>query len=224
VSWILCIDTAVQSSSICLLQQDKVVAVKESSDQKESASWLQVAIKELLAENDLSLQQLNAIAVSAGPGSYTGLRVGMASAKGLCYALQIPLIALNTLEVMASAVSDQNADLICPMIDARRMEVFTAVYTKELNIIQPPHPLILSDNSFEEELKTHSILFTGNGSTKFKPLVSEKNALFVDHHFNAASMAALAFKHYENKAFADIAYSEPYYGKEFQSPFFKSVI
>jgi tRNA threonylcarbamoyladenosine biosynthesis protein TsaB len=224
VSWILCIDTAVQGSSICLLQNDSVVAFAENSDQKESAAWLQVAIKQLLLEQEISMQQLNAVAVSAGPGSYTGLRVSMASAKGLCYALNIPLIALNTLKVMASAALQEKSDLLCPMIDARRMEVFTAVYNKQLEEVIAPHPLILQAASFDQLLSTQTITFFGNGSSKFQTLLQHPNAHFSTLEINATAMASLAFQQFQNKAFADLAYSEPYYGKEFQSPFFKPLI
>lgn len=223
MSWILCIDTAVQSSSVCLTQNDVVMAVKENSDQKESAAWLQPAIKDMLAEQAVTMQQLSAVAVSAGPGSYTGLRVSMATAKGLCYALQIPLIALNTLQVMAGAAKAET-DLLCPMIDARRMEVFTAVYNQQLVEVVAPHPLVLQGDSFHELLSKHTISFFGNGSTKFQTLVQHSNAQFSIVNITAAAMASFAYNHYCNKVFSDLAYGEPYYGKEFQSPFFKPVI
>jgi tRNA threonylcarbamoyladenosine biosynthesis protein TsaB len=224
VSWLLCIDTAVQGSSICLTQNDAVVAVKENTDQRESAAWLQVAIKDLLAERFITLHQLSAVAVSAGPGSYTGLRVSMATAKGLCYALGLPLITLNTLHVMADAAKAADTDLLCPMIDARRMEVFTAVYNKQLKEIRAPQPLVLQAISFNDLLAAHTITFFGNGSTKFQALMQHQNARFMPMQNAASQMAFLAYQSWCSKHFADVAYSEPFYGKEFQSPFFKPVI
>ena len=224
MSCILCIDTSVQTSSICLLHKDSVIAIKENKDQKESAAWLQVAIKDLVTEQGISLQQLNAVAVSAGPGSYTGLRVSMASAKGLCYALHIPLILLNTLQVMVYSALIENTDLYCPMIDARRMEVFTAIYDKNRAEVIKPHPLILDPTSFSDLLATNSISFFGNGSLKFEAIQKHPNARFLDVSSNAGTMAKLALEKYRNKDFADLAYSEPFYIKEFQSPFFKPLI
>ena len=162
MSLILNIDTAVQTSSICLSENDETLAVKINPSQKDSAAWLHVAIKELLHEKNLFLQQLEAIAVSEGPGSYTGLRVGMATAKGLCYALNKPLITINTLQMMAFAAPKQHQGLLCPMIDARRMEVFTAIFDQNLNFILPPANLVLSETSFNDFLQKNKILFFGN--------------------------------------------------------------
>src|SRR5665647_1745116 len=143
---ILNIDTATESAIISISEKDKIIDSVTNSNQKDHASFLQPAIKNLLQKADLSINKLNAIAVTAGPGSYTGLRVGMASAKGLCYALKIPLITINTLEVMALSSLKQIHDpsaLYCPMIDARRMEVFTAVYDHHLTEIIKPCSMIL---------------------------------------------------------------------------------
>ena len=130
---ILHIDTAVQSASICLAENEKILGTKVNPAEKESASWLHMAIQELLLKSAISPGQLDAIAISAGPGSYTGLRVGMATAKGLCYALSKPLITINTMQMMANSVEKPSTELLCPMIDARRMEVFTAVYDTSLH-------------------------------------------------------------------------------------------
>jgi tRNA threonylcarbamoyladenosine biosynthesis protein TsaB len=215
------IDTAVVSASLCLAKDDQVLKLKVNPSQKDHASWLHVAIKEMMEEAGLSLNELDAIAVSSGPGSYTGLRVSMATAKGLCYALQKPLITVSTLKMMAVAAIDASTDLLCPMIDARRMEVFTAVYDHSLVEILSPVNIILEKESFKEQLHTSSILFFGNGSEKFKSLVTDSNAVFQNLEANAEHMTGLSFSQFEKKEFADLAYAEPYYGKAFYTTFVK---
>ena len=217
MSIILNIDTAVQTSSICLAQNDQPISVKVNPSQKDSAAWLHVAIEEILNENHFNFQQLDAIAVSEGPGSYTGLRVGMATAKGLCYVLNKPLITINTLQMMASAVRGKHSNLLCPMIDARRMEVFTAVFDQELNFILPPVNLILNENSFSDLLQENNVLFFGNGAHKFQQIAKHPNALFVAIDFDASAMADLSHNKFLKAEFADLAYSQPFYGKDFHS-------
>ncbi|HYH15023.1 MAG TPA: tRNA (adenosine(37)-N6)-threonylcarbamoyltransferase complex dimerization subunit type 1 TsaB, partial [Flavisolibacter sp.] len=195
--------------------EQQFIAFKQNKDVKDSAAWLHQAIQLLFQENAIDLQELQAVAVSAGPGSYTGLRVGMATAKGLCYALQLPLITLGTLEIMAAAASNITTELCCPMIDARRMEVFTAVYDKNGSVLLPAHNRILDSNSFSDILEKHTITFFGNGSVKWKPLAVSTNAYFGDIVFSAQDMIALAAEHYTRKSFTDLAYSEPLYVKEF---------
>lgn len=217
MSLILHIDTAVEAASICLSQGDEILAEAHNPQSRESASWLQPAIKQLMAESGHSLQQLHAISVSAGPGSYTGLRVGMASAKGLCYALNIPLITIGTLEMMTAAALKVIADdlLFCPMIDARRMEVFTAMYNRNMECVLPPQNIILEEHSFSEWLRQSRICFFGNGSTKFKPLLNAGAASFATVHSGARDLVGLAKKQYQAGVFADIAYTEPFYVKAF---------
>lgn len=217
MSIILNIDTAVQSSSVCLANKGQPLAVKINPSQKDSAAWLHVAINELLSEQKLTLQQLDAIAVSEGPGSYTGLRVGMSTAKGLCYVGQKPLITINTLQMMAVAGLKENADLICPMIDARRMEVFTAVFDHQLNYVLPPTNTVLNENSFSDLLKEKTICFFGNGSTKFEAITKNKNAIFKFIETSALFMIGLSADKFVKQNFADLAYSQPFYGKEFYS-------
>jgi len=217
VSIILNIDTSVQTSSVSLAENNNPLAIKSNPSQKDSAAWLHVAIHELLRECDLTLQQLDAVAVSEGPGSYTGLRVGMATAKGLCYVLKKPLIFINTLQMMAVAAQNETADLICPMIDARRKEVFTAVFDRHLNFILPPINLILDETSFFDLLQHHSITFFGNGSPKFEPLMKHPNAVFKSFEINALLMVPLSHLKFVKQDFADLAYSEPFYGKDFHS-------
>jgi tRNA threonylcarbamoyladenosine biosynthesis protein TsaB len=221
VSYILNIDTAVVSASLCLAKDSEVVGLKINPSQKDHAAWLHVAIREMMEEAGLSLQELDAIAVSSGPGSYTGLRVSMATAKGLCYALQKPLITVGTLKMMAVAALDAPTRLLCPMIDARRMEVFSAVYDHSLSEILSPVNIVLEKESFQEILHANSVLFFGNGSEKFMHLTSDPNAYFKKLEPNAQHMTGLSFSQFENQEFADLAYSEPYYGKAFYTPFVK---
>lgn len=218
MNWILNIDTAIQSASVCLAANDEAVGITVNPSPKDQAAWLHIAIQQLLQENNLSLQQLSAIAISAGPGSYTGLRVGMAAAKGLCYALHLPLITISTLKMMAAAAINEPTDLVCPMIDARRMEVFTAIYDKRLNEIAPPHNIILTEDSFTGFLNKHTITFFGNGSNKFQTICAHPNAVFKHIETTAVHLTTLSYACFQQKQFANLAYSEPYYGKEFYSP------
>src|SRR6478672_10593007 len=155
----------------------------------------------MMEEAGISLQELDAIAVSSGPGSYTGLRVSMATAKGLCYALQKPLITVSTLKMMAVAALDTITELLCPMIDARRMEVFTAVYDHSLSEILSPVNIILEKESFKNLLEKHSILFFGNGSDKFKALISHPNGSFKSLEATAQHMTGLSYSQFKNKDF-----------------------
>jgi tRNA threonylcarbamoyladenosine biosynthesis protein TsaB len=215
---VLNIDTAVNAASVCLAKDGKVLSLAKNEDQKDHASWLHVAIKEIFSANNLDITTVDAIGVMAGPGSYTGLRIGMATAKGICYALNKPLITLNTLLVMAYAAKEVKTDLLCPMIDARRMEVFTALYTKELVIVKEPAAITLNENSFVDELVTKTICFFGNGADKFSKLINNNRAVFSKVGFDASSMVQLTEKKFQQKQFADLAYAEPVYLKEFYTP------
>ncbi|RYZ29985.1 MAG: tRNA (adenosine(37)-N6)-threonylcarbamoyltransferase complex dimerization subunit type 1 TsaB [Chitinophagaceae bacterium] len=218
---LLHIDTAVQSASVCLSDDKNILGELTNASERESASWLHTSIQDLLRSNNLQVKQLNAIAISAGPGSYTGLRVGMAAAKGLCYSHNIPLISINTLQLMAASVANPTTDLLCPMIDARRMEVFTALYNQSLQEVRKPTNLILDENCFEDYLKETSITFFGNGSEKAKPIIQHPNALFASVTTSASSMIALALDKFDTKQFSDLAYTEPLYIKDFHSPISK---
>lgn len=218
---ILNIDTATEVAAISISENDRVIDFATNNNQKDHASFLHPAIKILLQKADVSINKLNAIAVTAGPGSYTGLRVGMAAAKGLCYALNIPLITNNTLEVMALStmilIKNQHA-LYCPLIDARRTEVFTAVYDHHLTEIIKPCAMIIEDDSFKDLLKINTIYFSGSGATKLQALQNNKNAIFMANSIAPGAMAELAHKSYENKNFADVSYTSPTYLKEFYTP------
>lgn len=215
---ILNIDTALDTASVCLARDEEILALAINENQKNQAGWLHLVIDEVLKKNSLTPNQLDAVAVSIGPGSYTGLRVGLATAKGLCYAINIPLIAVSTLKMIAFAAKEEATSLICPMIDARRMEVFTAVYDKELQEKIPPHALIIDESSFAGLLSNSAILFCGNGSKKLQPLISNTNATFSDNISNASHISALSQNCFLQKEFADLAYTEPLYIKEFYSP------
>lgn len=210
-------DTAVQSASLCVARNGRSLALRTNPEQQDHAAWLHVALGEMLAELGLGLADLQAVAISAGPGSYTGLRVGMSAAKGLCYALQIPLITINTLALMAATVDAGDAELLCPMIDARRMEVFTAVYDRRLEPVLAPTNMILDADSFRE-LRSRRMIFFGNGSGKFEAVMKGPPAAFAQVTATAADMAPLAQNKFEKGDFADLAYAEPYYGKDFHSP------
>ncbi len=218
---LLNIDTATEIAIISLAENDSVIDHVTNTNQKDHASFLQPAIKILLQEADLTINNINAVAVAAGPGSYTGLRVGMASAKGLCYALSIPMITINTLEVMALSSINRIKDrsvLYCPMIDARRMEVFTAVYDDQLAEIIKPCSMILNEESFKDILQKSKIYFSGSGILKLKDILENSNAIFNDHQTTPDAMTALSYSAYIKKSFADIAYASPEYLKEFYTP------
>jgi tRNA threonylcarbamoyladenosine biosynthesis protein TsaB len=221
MSLILNIDTATEIARISIAQNGVVLKDAVNTEQKDHAAFVQPAIKMILANTGIALSAIDAIAVMAGPGSYTGLRVGMASAKGLCYALKKPLIAINTLEAMAMAalivLPVTENKLLCPMIDARRMEVFTAIYNQSLEILLSPRALILEATGYEEFLEKNQIIFFGNGSGKWEKICTSTNATFQCINIDSASMALLSFKKFTANSFKtdDIAYLEPFYIKEF---------
>ena len=215
---ILTIDTAVQSASVCLADGGDVLVEAINPTGREAATWLHPAIQNLIADARFALQQIDAVAISAGPGSYTGLRVGMAAAKGLCYALGKPLITINTLQMMAAAAPANDADWLCPMIDARRMEVFTALFSNKLEEVLPTQNFILDNESFNAQLVEDRILFFGNGSVKASSFINHPNALFVEVSATARHLVCLSQESYSHGRFADVAYAEPFYGKDFYSP------
>ena len=219
---ILNIDTCSDEAFVSLALDENVIATQTNPEQKNHAAFLQPAIERLMNKTKKSLTELNAIAVVSGPGSYTGLRVGLASAKGLCYALNKPLLFVNTLYLMAYAGKTHTAPtinpepkLFCPMVDARRMEVFTCLYNERLELQQPPQAMILNELSFIEYVDNQPVLFFGNGSEKFKTAVNSSNALFANVIYTADDMAVLSQKAFEDKNFQDLAYSVPEYIKDF---------
>lgn len=215
MSLILNIETALEGATVSLAREGIVLRSEYCSSQKDHAAWLHPAIENMILQEAGSLRDLQAVAVSIGPGSYTGLRVGLSSAKGFCYALGIPLITVGTLEILATAVQDEAKDCICPMIDARRMEVYAALYSSEMKEIMPPHAVVLDANSFQVELSDHSILFCGPGCQKLQPLLSHPNAAFSMSLPEPPVLARMSFQYFRENKFADLAYTEPLYIKEF---------
>lgn len=217
MSIILNIETAVAAASVCLARNEEIIKFTINPEPKDSAAWLHVAIQSIIADSNLSFSSIDAIAVSSGPGSYTGLRVGMATAKGLGYALNKPLITIDTLELMASSISAISADFFCPMIDARRMEVFMSIFDQSLNKLIPSTNKILEAHSFDEWLEKGTICFSGNGSVKFQPLIAHPNAIFSTQETTARHMVPISNSKFIRSDFASLAYAEPFYGKEFHS-------
>jgi tRNA threonylcarbamoyladenosine biosynthesis protein TsaB len=217
---ILTIDTATEVAGICLAKNGGSIASIQNTDQKDHASWLHVAIEEMMHNAGFTMNDLDAIAITSGPGSYTGLRVGMATAKGFCYALNIPLITENTLSVMAFAAMQQYKNnaadiLFCPMIDARRMEVFTAVFNNSLEEVMKTTAVVLDENLFSYYLEKNKVLFFGNGSKKWEKTCNSPNAEFGEFEFTSVYLGILAEKKFISNQFTDIIYSEPTYTKEF---------
>ncbi len=219
---ILNIDTSGQSASVCLSKNLDILAFTQTDVQKEQAAFLHPTIKEVLTTAGHVLNEIDAVAFTGGPGSYTGLRVGMAAAKGLCFALNKPLINVSTLLVMCQAALKSitkegigSQILLCPMIDARRMEVFTGLYTLQLQIVLEPLAFLLEKNSFDSWLNTTEIIFFGDGSTKYKQLISNNNASFLNVEYSALDLTVLAFIAWQQRNFADVTYCEPDYLKPF---------
>ena len=215
MSIILNIETATKNCSVALAKEGKTIAWKEIAEQNFShAEKLHVFIEELLAENNLQFSDLNAIAVSQGPGSYTGLRIGVSSAKGFCYALNIPMIAIDTLQLLAKQIQIEEG-IIIPMIDARRLEVFSAFYDKNHNQIRNTQAEIIDETSYQEI--TETIHLVGDGTEKFKnTLIDTKFVFHSDVVFPSANeMSQLSFDKYQIRDFVDVAYFEPYYLKDF---------
>jgi tRNA threonylcarbamoyladenosine biosynthesis protein TsaB len=222
---ILNIDTATEHAGVCLSRDTEILALIESSEQKNHAAFVQPAIEAMVKQTGIALKEIDAVAVTAGPGSYTGLRVGLSSAKGICYALQKKLILINTLEVMAQALISDDAGLIkttdtilCPMIDARRMEVFTAAYNTGLEELEPPHAMLLDTLSFNSLLEKQPLVFSGSGHAKLQKLLSHPHAIFSGVQHTAAHLAIRSLIAYQSGRFAELAYSEPLYTKEFFDP------
>lgn len=217
---ILAIETATEICSVSLALNGLCLAESRLENGNMHASMLHVLVDKILKESQKTLAQLDAIAISMGPGSYTGLRVGTSAAKGFCYALNIPLIAINTLQSLSSIVLVQpeitENMLLVPMIDARRLEVYTAVYTQLLEEHTPTHALILTENAFEDLLPYHTLVYFGNGSEKAKDFLTSKNAIHLPNiNLNASGLAALAEQKYAQQNFENLSSFEPFYLKDF---------
>jgi tRNA threonylcarbamoyladenosine biosynthesis protein TsaB len=219
---ILQIETATTSCSVALTQQGVLLCKKELNQRNVHAEVLTLFIEDIFKQAGKTYADIDAVAVSSGPGSYTGLRIGVSTAKGLCYALDKPLIAVETLKAMADGMIGRQGDaltagsLLCPMIDARRMEVFTAMFDINGNKAIPTAAEIIDENSFTDLLYNHKIYFFGDGAAKCRETLTHPNAVFIDDYENSASdLTVAALKKFSDKDFEDVAYFEPYYLKEF---------
>ncbi|WP_247232805.1 tRNA (adenosine(37)-N6)-threonylcarbamoyltransferase complex dimerization subunit type 1 TsaB [Telluribacter sp. SYSU D00476] len=217
---ILSIDTSTRGCSVALHQNGEALLSYELNTDRSSSSMLTTLMHSAVEHAGFTLHDLDAVAVAKGPGSYTGLRVGVSTAKGLCYALDKPLIAINTLEAMAAQLRAFYTEevLLCPMIDARRMEVYCAVYVHTLTAVQPTQALIIQPDSFAELLQAHPIVFFGDGAAKCKPVLgTHPNARFIAELVepSARTIGQLATGAFQQGQFEDVATFEPYYLKDF---------
>ena len=216
---ILLLETATSSCSVALSENGKIIAFKEANERNIHASHITLFIEELMIKTGKKYSDLKAVAVSKGPGSYTGLRIGVSTAKGLCYALDIPLLGIDTLEAMATGLMAQNdiqdSDLLIPMIDARRMEVYTGIFRKDLKVIEPVSAKIVDASSFDQFESKKLVLF-GDGADKFKELFSDQsNIRFIDFVNSAKDLNFLACRKFGNGETENVAYFEPFYLKDF---------
>jgi tRNA threonylcarbamoyladenosine biosynthesis protein TsaB len=215
---ILSLETATSVCSVALSNDGEILASSHLHIGQSASSKLAVMIDELLKRCDKSPKDLSAVAVSAGPGSYTGLRIGVATAKGMCFALNIPLIAVNTLESMVVQIAPHYSDdiIFCPMIDARRMEVYCLLLKSNLEIIEPTQAKVIDESSFSEVLKKNKIIFFGNGASKCLDAISSINAFFLsDIHPSAVEVGLMAYDKFRNQQFENLADFEPFYLKDF---------
>lgn len=221
---ILNLETSTTVCSVSLSKDGQLLAVKEQNGDYSHAENLTLFIEDVLQQADVKLSDVDAIAVSKGPGSYTGLRIGVSTAKGLCYSLYKPLIAISTLQHISLSVSKDPQSpisnlksLFCPMLDARRMEVYCAIFDSLNKEIRPTTAEIVDEHSFSDLLNNHVIYFFGDGAAKCKSVLSaNKNAIFIEDIFpSAKNMISLSEQAFVNKEFEDVAYFEPFYLKDF---------
>jgi tRNA threonylcarbamoyladenosine biosynthesis protein TsaB len=221
MSLIIQIETATTSCSVALARDGQVLAFKEIDQRNIHAEVITVYIDGLMAQTNNTYAGLDAVAVSCGPGSYTGLRIGVSTAKGLCFALDKPLISVETLAAMAKGVAHDNVIdsdvLLCPMIDARRMEVYTAVFNAAGEVVKPTAAEIIDGNSFSDILAENKVLFFGDGADKCKDTLGDNpNAQFLPNFSNSAThLTQIAADKFNRADFVDVAYFEPYYLKDF---------
>jgi tRNA threonylcarbamoyladenosine biosynthesis protein TsaB len=222
---ILVIETSTEICSVALTIDGVRVDMIESKEGQNHARLVTVFAEDILLRNDMKPQELVAVAVSKGPGSYTGLRIGVSTAKGICFASHIPLIAIGTLEAMTHHVIHNRhlynipvdkPTLFCPMIDARRMEIFSMLYDEDSSVVKPISAVIVDETFLSEELAEKQIVFFGNGSEKCRQMLRSPNALFVSEvEASAKYMCDLVWEMYNKKQFEDVAYFEPFYLKDF---------
>ena len=215
MSFILNIETATKNCSVSIAKNGETILCKEIAEEGYShAEKLHVFIEEAIAESGISIQELKAVAVSQGPGSYTGLRIGVSAAKGLCFALNIPLIAVDTLQTLASQAKASDGKII-PMLDARRMEVYSEVFNAKLEVERAILAEVITEESFSNY--TETIYFVGDCAEKCKPVLTKDNFVFLEgiKYPSASAMSKISFDKYQKSDTVDVAYFEPYYLKDF---------
>jgi tRNA threonylcarbamoyladenosine biosynthesis protein TsaB len=216
---LLLIETATEVCSVALSNETEILASVCSNRGNSHTEQLFPFIEQVLAEGNRKISEIDGVVLSIGPGSYTGLRIGASAAKGVCYALNIPLIGISTLQsIVFGAISNQKVEekhLYCPMIDARRMEVFTALFNATGEPITEVESKIIDETSFSNELETNTIYFCGNGAPKCKPILQHQNACFIDAPLDATNMLLPSLLKFENNQFENVAYFEPFYFKEY---------
>jgi tRNA threonylcarbamoyladenosine biosynthesis protein TsaB len=222
---ILCLETSTEVCSAAIVEDGIVTGFREDITGQNHSKLLTVFIAQLLESNRLEASDFDAVAVSEGPGSYTGLRIGVSVAKGFCYAASIPMIAISSLEAMTSHVIEhkekfhlqiRSTDLFAPMIDARRMEVYTAIYSSNLQLVQKINALVVDQDSFQEFTVSSRLFLFGNGSAKCSDILINPNIIYIDGILaSSRHMATLADQKFQKGEFVDVAYFEPYYLKDF---------
>ena len=216
---ILNIESATKSCSVAIGREGECIALKELCTEKFShAEKLHLFIEEVIIESEITLNDLDAIAVGEGPGSYTGLRIGVSAAKGLAYGLDIPLLAIPTLKTLTVPQLEKypEVNLFCPMLDARRMEVYTSIYDRAFNQIEPIEAIVLDNEYRQSYLADEVIVFYGSGAEKLKDVINSQHAIFATEKYpSSRDMVALSEKKFNQKEFEDKAYFEPFYLKDF---------
>ncbi len=214
---ILNLETATTNCSVSVSEGDRILSLKENNAINYSHSeQLHVFIKEVVEEASLSFADLDAIAVSKGPGSYTGLRIGVSAAKGLCFSLDLPLISVPTLESMATQIKPKTGEVVIPVLDARRMEVYSAVFDDQLKEIRETRAEVVHEESFGEFVSANKVYVVGSGAQKCSEVLTHPNFQFNTSLVpSAREMAKIAFKKFQAKKFEDVAYFEPFYLKDF---------
>ena len=216
MSTILHIETSTKNCSVSIANCGELISLKEiNTGEYSHAEMLHPLINEALLESKLTIKDIEAIAVGKGPGSYTGLRIGVSAAKGLCFANDIPLISINSLEILAQSITI-DCGLIIPMIDARRMEVYAAIYDQNHNAVRETKAEIIDSHSFLDELQNQKVYFLGDGAKKCKEIILHENAVFIENVFpSAKKMATISYHKFKNESTEDVAYFEPFYLKNF---------
>ena len=222
---ILCLESSTEVCSVAIIENGEILDFREENEGLSHSKMLTVFIQDILKSNDLQVADIDAVAVSEGPGSYTGLRIGVSVAKGICYAGEKPLIAISSLEAMTHYVLKNSNlynfdithnDILVPMIDARRMEVYRAIYNSKAERVQKVEAVIVDEKTFETELKSGKVIYYGNGAEKCKTVLQHPNAVFIDSVITSSkSMAVIATQKFESGEFVDVAYFEPFYLKNF---------